>query len=478
MLFSAISFLFLFFVNYVFGAEIPCTYDVNIATHCMVPYQQGLLNVQVTAENEPITVTTTGNPPNGLAHYKSIYFQNPHVLKYIPTNMFAQLPNLERFQAQSVQFTTMTEDAFINCNNLKEIHLYSNSFSTITARFAKTCLNVKKIDFGRNGLTTFDKDALQGLMNLEWLQLQYNQISFLDPMTFIHTPNLKQFMINDNKLTSIDPNLFAPMSPSEIHLYSNQITAMPALSFASSANLDKLYFENNKISAVSRQFFLNYIQTGKPYTIAFDGNICISRTFNDPNEPGLIDYADLQDCFSNFDPSWTTVTISTSTSTITTPIPTDSCDSHRDCRYYLDHDQVYVCVLENVDLILSSIGGTHEKIGMKAYSDFDVEAVYFKKSTLSKIPKIIFEKFQNLKFLSVVKTKMTIINENTFELCGNLKTLDARDNSISRITGKSLMQCHFLETILMTGNLELEEIESEIFMMDPNLKHIVLNRRG
>jgi hypothetical protein len=143
----------------------------------------------------------------------------------------------------------------------------------------------------------------------------------------------------------------------------------------------------------------------------------------------------------------------------------------------LDHEKVYVCVLENVDLILFSIGGEHEKIGMKTYTDLDVEAVYFKHSILSKVPRIIFEKFLNLKFLSVVETKMTIINENTFELCGNLKTLDARNNFISRITGKSLMQCHSLETMIMTGNLELEDIESELFMMDPNLKHIVLNRR-
>jgi Leucine-rich repeat (LRR) protein len=73
---------------------------------------------------------------------------------------------------------------------------------------------------------------------------------------------------------------------------------------------------------------------------------------------------------------------------------------------------------------------------------------------------------------------MTIINENTFELCGNLKTFDVTDNSVSRITKTSLKNCQSLETMIMNGNLELEKIESDIFVVDPNLKHIVLNRRG
>jgi hypothetical protein len=142
------------------------------------------------------------------------------------------------------------------------------------------------------------------------------------------------------------------------------------------------------------------------------------------------------------------------------------------------HFLLYVCVLENVDLILSSIGGEHETIDQKIYTDADVKAVYFKHSILSKVPQVIFVKFPNIQFLSVAECKMTIINENTFELCGNLKTLDARKNFISRITEMSLKNCQSLETMIMTGNLELEEIESELFTIDPNLKHIVLNRRG
>jgi hypothetical protein len=340
----------LVFVNCVFGTEIPCIYNPDLhGTSSCVADQSA--NIQVTTQNEPITVTTTGNPPGGLSYYRSIYFQSPHVLNFIPSNMFAQLPNLKTFQAESVQFSTMTENAFINCDLLEDISLYNNGFSSITARFAKTCTAVIKIDFEHNELTNFDKDALEGLVNLNWLQLQHNQISSLHPMTFIHTPNLKYLMINDNMLSSIDPNLFAILSPSEIHLHNNFIARLPALAFASTSNLNKLLIGNNKITAIEKQLFVNYIQTGRPYTIDLDSNICISGVFYDPAMPNLLDY--LYDCYTNFDPSLTTTTTSLSTTAFLTttlsepepevtttlqPVqpttPTKPCDSYESWLFY------------------------------------------------------------------------------------------------------------------------------------------------
>jgi Leucine-rich repeat (LRR) protein len=475
MMFIIIS-LLLFFVNFAIATDISCDF-VKLPNQCSIPQSPV---IQVTTQNEPITVI--GNIPDGFDAIENFVANYPHKLNFIPTKLFDSLRNLQSFQVDNVEVTTMTTDAFQNCLKMVQIFVRENNFPNVPAGFAQSCSALKSLHLQTNHIKTFDKDALKGLVSLETIQLSFNEITTLDVLTFTHTPNLENIFMNQNALKSIHPDLFATNGPTQLDFTGNQIQSLPVLRMKSYDTIFMLSFGKNQINSIDRQFITDFfsVQGHVPTQVqrntlglVLNDNICNSGSYQGA-QVVLSNLESFKPCFDNWDA--TSSITSTSTTTLNPLAP--SCESHRDCRFYLDHEKVYVCVLENVDLILSSIGGDHQTIGLKKYADADVKAVYLKKSILSKIPSAIFKKFPNIDFLSAVQCKMTIINENTFELCGNLKTFDATDNLISRITKTSLKNCQSLETMIMTGNLELEEIESDLFVVDPNLKHIVLNRRG
>jgi Leucine-rich repeat (LRR) protein len=122
---------------------------------------------------------------------------------------------------------------------------------------------------------------------------------------------------------------------------------------------------------------------------------------------------------------------------------------------------------------LLTIGGDHQPIEGRTFTDADVKAVYLKQSVLSRVPGVIFTKFPNVELLSIPSTQMTIINDDTFESCDNLKRLDVSGNSISEVTKTSLQKCQKLETINLSGN-PIEDFDTDLFKLDPQLKHVVL----
>jgi Leucine-rich repeat (LRR) protein len=124
-------------------------------------------------------------------------------------------------------------------------------------------------------------------------------------------------------------------------------------------------------------------------------------------------------------------------------------------------------------LSLLTIGGDHQPIEGQTFTDADVKAVYIKQSVLSRVPGVIFTKFPNVELLSIPSTQMTIINDDTFESCDNLKRLDVSLNFISEVTKTSLQKCQKLETINLSGN-PIEDFDTDLFKLDPQLKHVVL----
>jgi len=130
-------------------------------------------------------------------------------------------------------------------------------------------------------------------------------------------------------------------------------------------------------------------------------------------------------------------------------------------------------VLEKVDLVLTSIGGVHKN----GYSNSDVTRVYFIDSELANVPRVVFDSFASVEFLSVAETHLSVINDDTFEVCGSrLKKFDACKNQITRIYETSLKKCSALEWLDLTGNA-VEDLDRNLFQLDPTLQHIIFNRR-
>jgi Leucine-rich repeat (LRR) protein len=70
---------------------------------------------------------------------------------------------------------------------------------------------------------------------------------------------------------------------------------------------------------------------------------------------------------------------------------------------------------------------------------------------------------------------LRIINDETFNECGNLRILDASFNDISHVKDTALRNCTKLEKIDLTGN-PVNFVSNQLYVMDPNLKEILFNR--
>jgi Leucine-rich repeat (LRR) protein len=156
-----------------------------------------------------------------------------------------------------------------------------------------------------------------------------------------------------------------------------------------------------------------------------------------------------------------------------TPQSCLTCDSHKVCRFYHNHDELYSCNISNVSMALLSIGGDHEVVNGRTFTDADVKAVYFKDSILLQVPVVIFTRFPNIELLSIPSTKMTIIDDDTFKSCNNLKELDVSGNSISEVTKTWLQKCQKLETINFSGN-RIKNFDTDLFKLNPLLKNVIL----
>jgi hypothetical protein len=269
----------------------------------------------------------------------------------------------------------MTTDAFQNCLKLDQIYVMGNNFPDLPSGFAQSCSAVKSLRLENNHIKTVKKDALRGLSSLEEIYLNGNEITTIDVLTFTHTPNLLIIFLGQNVLTSIHPDLFATNSPGYLNFEMNQIQSLPALRMKSFNKMYAFSFDQNQINSIDRKFMTDYFSIqGHPVGFFFRDNVCYSTSAKESQRVKSLNLNDnicisgayqgqqavqsnlesFKSCFDNWD----------TTSTTSNPL-NPSCDSHRDCRFYLDHEKVYVCVLENVDLILSSIGGEHQTIGQK-----------------------------------------------------------------------------------------------------------------
>ena len=438
----------------IFGTNIPCSYKFTVLSG----YQCILKNasISVTTENEPMNVTGTHIDPYTVNEVGSLYFASPQVLNFVPTKIFEIFVNLKTFGIFDVNLTTITKNAFANCLKLTGITIASNNFPVLPESFAESCVNLKFLSFHFNNIETVHKNAFKGLRNLLFLAMTGNLFEYLDPSTFIHTSQLALLNLSNGRLKTLHPDMFATLTLSGLLLSRNKIKILPALKFVNISELERVDLDLNQISAIDPDFLTFYPGDLENFELLLNENNCTDQSYYLPDQLFM-----LQPCFDHF------LDLSTTAS------PCASCSSRKICRYYRDHDEVYSCVISGVNLSLLTIGGDHETINGMNQTDADVKAVYIVDSVLSRVPSVIFSKFPNTEFLSISKTEMTIIDDNTFDSCDNLKRLDVSGNHISKVISTSLQKCQKLETINLSGN-PVEELDTELFRIDPHLKHVIL----
>jgi Leucine-rich repeat (LRR) protein len=391
--------ILLLLVQSAFCVEFQCLYiQAGLKYFCNLEYSS---LIKFTTANEPITVSENHLDSKTNDDVGETQIHPPHIIRFVPTMIFDTFKNLKHFEMSGVQLNEMTTNAITNCMKLETIDINSNNFPTLPASFAESCVKLSTLNLFDNHISFIHKDAFKGLGALEALSLEQNTFESLDPSTFYHTPNMKRLYLNNGKLKALDSKMFADLSLTELAADHNQIKSIPALKFM----LAYFPFSDNGVTEIDPEFLKTYPGDLVIFDFSMHGNICANGHYTSKEELSL----ELQPCFDNWAKSHPATTSTDSTTTIapSNPQPCLTCSSHKLCRFYLDHDELYSCVIEGVDFSLLTIGGDHQRIEGQTFTDADVKAVYVKHSILSRVPSVIFTKFPNVEFLSIPSTQMT-----------------------------------------------------------------------
>jgi Leucine-rich repeat (LRR) protein len=106
----------------------------------------------------------------------------------------------------------------------------------------------------------------------------------------------------------------------------------------------------------------------------------------------------------------------------------------------------------------SEIEGDH----VDELDDGDVTDLIISNQLTSNVPKIICEKFKNLKVFSAVSSEIQTLTENSFESCENLEILSLASNLISEIPENSFVNLQKLYEINFSVN-QLTKISQKAF---------------
>jgi Leucine-rich repeat (LRR) protein len=240
--------------------------------------------------NSPLTKLALDNnrlsfmhssPFNELSHLRILYLQYNQI-QYVHRKLFERLINLQELRIDNNLISSIDSQAFVNLSVLKIINLSKNLFSSVN---------------------TNPRVPLQHLRALESLDLSFNKIHYLnDDFGLSENVNLKQLTLNNNKIYYIHPNLLRKLQELQIvYLQINQLEVIDSSTFAFNTKMERLFLNNNSLTRIDSDLianlnkldrldfsnnsideissdFLTYLP--KIEILRFQGNICISRNFN------------------------------------------------------------------------------------------------------------------------------------------------------------------------------------------------------
>lgn len=140
------------------------------------------------------------------------------------------------------------------------------------------------------------------------------------------------------------------------------------------------------------------------------------------------------------------------------------------CRFYIDANKEYNCVLEGVTPELKRINVDH----LGNLTNESVTKVFLRDSVLINVPRILTDIFPNLNHLSIGNTNIKTLDNEFIEDCKNIKDIDLRGNKIHHVKKDCFKKCLNLEAVNLSDN-PIEMIQSEIFQTNPKLT-IIINK--
>lgn len=259
----------------------------------------------------------------------------------------------------------------------------------------------------------------------------------------------------DNVIASLPNNAFASGydQVTNIELSGNQLTQLSADPFIAMSNLDLLMVNNNQIASVDHTFFDRITSL---YTFYFNGNLCASARYDNIRQNVDVIERTFDRCFYASFPAATVQT----------------------CNFVQDEAFGYTCELSNVTFWTFrdkfTVTGTH----LVGQTNELVTGIRIVNSNLGRVPPTIFQTFPNSVSFSLTDSEFSIVEANTFELCGLTSHMDLSRNRIQRLSRNSFHNCFHLTELILDDNRITEIEPCNSFIMNIYQAHLVSMRRN
>jgi Leucine-rich repeat (LRR) protein len=387
-----------------------------------------------------------------------VMFIRYSAIRNVPSGIFDTCENLQVLDLSDNEIETIDDDAFENLGQLLELDINHNRLTRIQSGLLRNQVILEELNFRYNEISEIEDGAFSTLSTLITFYLRNNRLTEIRPEMFGDDISLVFFNLNENLLTSVPrlpsraprikyiylaKNLIAEINEGDftfaysnitnIDLSENLLTTLPAAPFEVLSSLDILLVNDNAIEAVDYELF---DRIPSLYTFYFLQNKCANIRFDNIRsiDQDEIIQAEFDRCFYAFFEPLTNVT----------------------CNF-AQSESSYACSLSGITFQnfrdKFTISGEHDR----ELTNYDVTQLWIENSNISRVPPTLFRTFPNLQRVTIVNSELSVIDANTFELCGEINFLDLSRNRIRRLSSHSFNNCYYVEELILDNN-QISEI--------------------
>ena len=474
------------------------------------------------------------DPLKNMPSLKILNLQNNEIIK-IDANVFKNLLNLTKLKL-SQNWILQIEEEFTGLGLLEELDLSENRIKKLTETSLTGLKNLKSLNIAENAITELDEKVFNDLVNLQFLYMQQNRlvavcaellknlkdlqvldasqnfIDHFDKQFFANQKKLKSLNLNKNTMTKIVDGAFENLEQLELLNIDVlwKFSEITNSTFKGLLNLKTLRFGNNLIDHIPTGAFndlgkLQYLSmesTNQKKISADDLKPLKSLIKFEPaykveyiSPFALKNLKDLALFNREYLPFKEDITLlgysylkkyevaSSEDSELIIKLKKHSCQPLH--LRYLGNILTYSIEPEHFAVLSAlSYPDTVQVLKLKNVR-FNVDhhgifknqkvlkELQIKNSDLQNITKPLLAGLTNLQVLDLSKSKVSLIEDHSFDDLINLKFLNLKDNQIDFENTKLLTNLGKLEGIILNGN-KMSKIDQEFVSRNILLKEIYL----